>query len=204
MLRSQAYRERGAADLFEAALHLAPDTRWREVLESHVAEERAHYTLVRKLWSETFAMPEAELDAWVASRLAAQSLPRVTTWLDVAMALFLFDRAGRWQLTEYVASSFVPYRALAKKIVADERGHEDVGARLVVELCATPNADRAAAQAAFDCWLEVALLSFGRPGGDGNRFAIRAGLKTRDSAEVSRAFLADVVPTAAAAGLDLA
>jgi len=201
MLRSQAYREWGAAELFEAALPLAPDARWRAVIEGHVAEERAHYAHVRALWAETFNQPRAELDAWVTARLVERPLPAVTTWLELGMALFLFDRAGRWQLSEYLGSTFAPYGALAREIVDDERGHEDAGARLVIELCNAPGADRAAAQAAFDRWLAVALLSFGRPGGDGNALAIAAGLKTRDSAEVTRDFLADVAPTARAAGL---
>jgi 1,2-phenylacetyl-CoA epoxidase catalytic subunit len=201
MLRSQAYRERGAADLFEAALPLAPDERWRKVLAAHALEERAHLAQVRILWATTFKRREAELDAWIAERLAAQPLPAVTTWLELAMALFLFDRAGRWQLSEYLQSSFAPYRALAREIVEEERGHEDVGARLVVELCTAPGADLTAARAAFDRWLGVALLSFGRPGGDGNAFAIAAGLKTRDSAAVTRDFMTDIKATTKKAGL---
>lgn len=201
MLRSQAYRERGAAELFEAALPLAPDAHWRSVLEGHVAEEREHYEGVRSLWSRTFARPESALDAWVTARLAEHPLPPVATWLELAMALFLFDRAGRWQLSEYQRSSFEPYRALVREIVEDELGHEDAGAHLVVTLCNAPGADRTAAQAAFERWLGVSLLSFGRAGGEGNAFAIASGLKTRDSADVTRDFLKDVAATAGAAGL---
>jgi 1,2-phenylacetyl-CoA epoxidase catalytic subunit len=201
MLRAQAWRERAAADLFERALPLVPRGRWRAIVEGHAREERAHYARVAEVWSAAFGRPLPELDAWVTARLAEAPLPRVSSFLELAMAQLLFDRAGRWQLSEYVGSSFLPYRALARAIVDEERGHEDVGARLVVDLCAAPDADRAAAQAAFDRWLAIALLSFGRPGGDGNAFAIAAGLKTRDSAEVARDFLADVTRTAAAAGL---
>jgi 1,2-phenylacetyl-CoA epoxidase catalytic subunit len=203
LLRGQAYRERGAAELFEAALPLAPDATARRRLAGHVAEERAHYARVAAVWGETFARPAAELDAWVTRRLEEQPLPTVTTWLELAMAQLLFDRAGRFQISEYVDSSFAPYRALAREIVDDERGHEDAGAALVIALVAAPGADRAAAQAAFDRRLPVALLSFGRPGGDGNAFALAAGLKRRDSAEVARAFFADLAPTLAAARLDL-
>jgi len=203
MLRSQAYRERGAAELFERALPLAPDARWRAVIQGHGAEERAHYARVCGVWSETFAHALTELNAWVTARLAEQPFPRVGSWLELAMAQFLFDRAGRWQLSEYLDSSFLPYRALAREIVDDERGHEEAGARLVVELCNAPDADRPGAQAVFERWLGVALLSFGRPGGDGNRFAIAAGLKGRDSAEIARDFLADVATTATAAQLFL-
>lgn len=203
LLRGQAWRERGAAKLFEAALPLVPAGRWRRIIEGHVAEERAHYARVAAVWSAAFGEPPATLDAWVTTRLAENPLPGVESWLELAMAQFLFDRAGRWQISEYVASSFLPYRALARAIVDEERGHEDTGARLVVELCAASDCAHAAAQAAFDRWLGVALLSFGRPGGDGNHFAIDAGLKTRDSADVARDFLADIARTATAAGLAL-
>ena len=201
LLRAQAWRERAAAELFEAALPLVPAGRWRTIVEGHVREERAHYARVAEVWSAAFGKPPAELDAWVTARLAGKPLPRVTTFLELAMAQFLFDRAGRWQISEYAESSFLPYRALARAIVDEERGHEDVGARLVVELCAAPDLDHAAAQAAFDRWLAIALPSFARPGGDGNAFAIAAGLKRRDSAEVTRDFLDDVAPTVTAAGL---
>ncbi|HEX4405632.1 MAG TPA: Phenylacetic acid catabolic protein [Polyangia bacterium] len=202
-MRSQAWRERGAAELFEAALPLVPAGRWRTIVEGHVREERAHYALVADVWSRELGGALAELDAWVTARLDAQPLPRVASFLELAMAQLLFDRAGRWQISEYLTSSFLPYRALAHAIVDEERGHEDTGARLVVELCAAPDLDRAAAQAAFDRWLAIARLSFGRAGGDGNAFAIAVGLKSRDSHEVARAFLEDIAPTAAAAGLVL-
>jgi 1,2-phenylacetyl-CoA epoxidase catalytic subunit len=128
-------------------------------------------------------------------------LPTVTSWLELAVAQLLFDRAGRFQISEYVDSSFAPYRALAREIVDEERGHEDAGARHLLALCATP-AERAVAQAAVARWLPVSLESFGRAGGDGNAFALAAGLKRRDSAEVTRDFLADVAPVLAAAGLE--
>jgi 1,2-phenylacetyl-CoA epoxidase catalytic subunit len=201
MLRSQAWRERAAAELFEAALPVVPAGRWRAIVEGHAREERAHYARVAAVWSATFARPPSDLDAWVASRVRERPLPRVATMLELAMAQFLFDRAGRWQLSEYLASTFLPYRALAREIVDEERGHEDVGANLVVDLCAAPDADRAAAQVAFDRWLSIALHSFGRPGGEGNAFAIAAGLKTRDSGDVARDFLSDVARTARTAGL---
>jgi 1,2-phenylacetyl-CoA epoxidase catalytic subunit len=203
LLRSQAWRERGAAELFEGALPLVPAGRWRAIIAGHAREERAHYARVGEVWSTSFGEPPAALDAWVTARLAEAPLPRVTTLLELAMAQLLFDRAGRWQISEYRESSFLPYRTLARELVDEERGHEDVGARLVVELCGASDADREAAQAAFDRWLAVALRSFGRPGGAGNAFAIAAGLKARDSADVRRDFLTDVARTAVAAGLTM-
>jgi Phenylacetic acid catabolic protein len=203
LLRSQAYRERGASELFQAGLALVPagDTRWQRTIARHVQEERAHYARVGAVWSQALGQPVAELDRWVSYRLRDQPWPVVKTWLELAMAQFLFDRAGYWQLSEYVDSSFEPYRPLARQIVADERRHQEAGARLVVELTGAPGVDRTAAQDAFSSWLRVALMSFGRPGGEGNRYAIEAGLKRRDSAEVMRDFVDDVRPNVASAGL---
>jgi 1,2-phenylacetyl-CoA epoxidase catalytic subunit len=201
LLRSQAYRERGAAAMFEAALNLAPDATARRRLAGHVTEEREHYARVCGVWSSTFDAPSAALERWVDERLREQPLPAVGSWLELAMAQFLFDRAGFWQLGEYVGSSFTPYAALAREIVADEREHQDAGARVVVALCGAPDTDGAAAQAAFARWLRVALLSFGRPGGAGNHYAIAARLKPRDSGDVLRDFVRDIQPTVAAAGL---
>ena len=78
MLRSQAWRERGAAARFEDALPLVPEGRWRTIVAGHVAEERAHYARVAAVWSAAFGKPPAELDAWVTARLTAKPLPRVT------------------------------------------------------------------------------------------------------------------------------
>jgi rubrerythrin len=204
LLRSQAYRERGAAQLFEAGLALVPagDSRWQRVIARHVQEERTHYARVAAVWSQAMEQPVSELDRWVSYRLRDQPWPLLKSWLELAMAQFLFDRAGYWQLSEYVDSTFVPYRALAREIIADERRHQETGAQLIIELCGVPGADRVAAQATFALWLRVALLSFGRPGGEGNRYAIAAGLKRRDSAEVMRDFVDDVRPNVHAAGLE--
>jgi 1,2-phenylacetyl-CoA epoxidase catalytic subunit len=201
MLRAQAHRERGAERLFQGALPLAPDDQARRRVRAHVDEERRHYAQVAGVWSAAFQRPTSALDSWVETRLRERPLPPVGSWLELAMAQFLFDRAGCWQLGEYVESSFAPYRALAREIVEDERGHQDAGARQVIALCNDAGAARGTAQDAFTRWLGVALLSFGRPGGDGNRFAVAAGLKRRDSALVMRDFLDDVRPTARAARL---
>jgi hypothetical protein len=56
-------------------------------------------------------------------------------------------------------------------------------------------------QALFEKWLRIGLLSFGRPGTPGNRYAIEHGLKKRDSGECMRDFIADIRPSVRAAGL---
>jgi hypothetical protein len=196
LLRSQAYRERGAARLFQQALPLVP-ARWRKLFAWHAEEELDHYRRVAAVWAVASGQLAAALDAWVDARLGERPLPGVTSFVELAMVEFLFDRAGAWQLREYVESSYLPYQQLAREILDDERGHQETGARLLIDLAA----DRAAAQAAFTRWLPVSLLSFGRPDSEGNRFAIAAGLKRRDSGAVMRDYIADIAPTADTAGL---
>ena len=75
-----------------------------------------------------------------------------------------------------------------------------VGARFLQRFCAEAGG-RPKAQALFDRWLGIALLSFGRPGTAGNASAIEAGLKGRDSGEVMKEFLEDIKPTMRACGL---
>ena len=47
----------------------------------------------------------------------------------------------------------------------------------------------------------IGLLSFGRPGTPGNRYAIEHGLKRRDSGACMKDFVDDIRPAVKAAGL---
>lgn len=72
----------------------------------------------------------------------------------------------------------------------------------MVTLCrAADVASRAQAQAAFERWLRVALLSFGRPGSRASERAIALGLKRDDPATVMCDFVADVRAAVWDAGL---
>jgi 1,2-phenylacetyl-CoA epoxidase catalytic subunit len=199
IFRSQAYRELGAVRLFEAGLALAPDLSARRELTGHARDERAHLDGVLSLWCGRTGRPRDELLAECQARLDARPLPAPSTWLDLAMARLLYDRAGHWQLREYLACSFAPYAALVRAIVAEEAAHEDAGARAVLALVGP--AVRAEAQAAFERWLRPALLSFGRPGSAASLEAIRLGLKARMPEQVLHDFVADVHPIARAVGL---
>lgn len=198
LLRGQAYRELGAARLFDGARALAPNAALAAVIDGHAAEERAHYRAVIDVWAAFTGESSAALEARAEARLRERPLPAVTSWFALGMAQFLFDRAGLWQLREYTACSFQPYRALVAAILLDERAHQDFGAEAVIAGC---RAGEPEADSTFACWLAVALRSFGRPGSDGDRAAVAAGLKRRPAAAVMRDFLDDIRPTAAQAGL---
>jgi 1,2-phenylacetyl-CoA epoxidase catalytic subunit len=141
-----------------------------------------------------------EVEPRVQERLAGKPVPFAESWMELAMAQFLYDRGGFWQLKEYDECSFVPYRGVIQKIVKEEAGHQSLGEKIVVELCRS-GAYEDVKQALFEKWLRIGLLSFGRPGTAGNRFAIEQGLKKRDSGECMKDFVADIRPAVQAAGL---
>jgi 1,2-phenylacetyl-CoA epoxidase catalytic subunit len=127
-------------------------------------------------------------------------VPFVSSWLELGLAQWLYDRGGFWQLQEYEGCSWEPYRTIIVKIIGEERGHQSHGARIAVQLCQDAE-NRSEAQRLFAKWLRQGLLSFGRPNSEGNRYAIEEGLKKRDSAEVMRDFIDDIRADVKAAGL---
>src|SRR5690606_32232383 len=71
---------------------------------------------------------------------------------------------------------------------------------IVVDLCRTGDYEEIK-QRIFEKWLRQGLLSFGRPGTEGARYAIEVGLKKRDPGEVMQSFIDDIKPAVAACGL---
>jgi 1,2-phenylacetyl-CoA epoxidase catalytic subunit len=196
LMESQAYRELAAAHMFGYGLRFVPE-KWLKFMVWHIQEETEHYQAVSNMYRE---FTGAEVETVVARRLADKPVPVAESWFELAMAQFLYDRGGFWQLKEYEQCSFVPYRGVIQKIVKEEAGHQGLGERIVVELCQSGSHD-GVKQPLFEKWLRVGLLSFGRPGTAGNRFAIERGLKKRDSSECMKDFVDDIRPAVRTAGL---
>ena len=186
MLRSQAYRELAAATAFAEALKLVPTLAFKKKISQHVEEELEHYEECCKLYAEIGA---GDLDPICSARVRdPATIPTIESFLELGVAQFLFDRASAFQLREYENSSFDPYCAIIGKILEEEEGHESFGAEVMIEHCKRPE-NLPEAQRCFEKWLAVSLRSFGRPGTEGNRYAISVGLKTRDSSAVAQEYL---------------
>jgi 1,2-phenylacetyl-CoA epoxidase catalytic subunit len=164
----------------------------------HIREEMEHYEAVARMYQEFTGQ---SVEPVVNARLSTKPVPFATSWFELAMAQYLYDRGGFWQLQEYDQCSFLPYRTVVAKIIEEERGHQSLGERIVIELVKGGGFDDVK-QKIFDRWFRIGMLSFGRPGGDGNRYAIGVGLKKRDSGEVMRDFVTDIKPCMRACGLE--
>jgi 1,2-phenylacetyl-CoA epoxidase catalytic subunit len=197
MMKSQAYRELAAARLFGYGLQFIEESRWLKFMVWHIREETEHYLAVADMYRR---FTDESVEPWVNHRLREKPIPLAESWFELAMAQFLYDRGGFWQLQEYEVCSYPAYREVIGKIIGEERGHQALGEKIVVELCQTGRYEDIK-QPVFERWLRQGLLSFGRPGTEGNAYAISVGLKKRDSREVMRDFLADIDGAVTAAGL---
>jgi ring-1,2-phenylacetyl-CoA epoxidase subunit PaaA len=196
LLRTQGWREILAADLFADALKYVPTPEGKRSIVEHIREELEHFEMCERVYASLGG------DLWrdVQARIAGNPWPRIESWPELAMFEFLNDRAGKFQLREYRNCSFAPYAAIINRILADEEGHVGFGEAVVKEMCAGETGRRQA-QALFDKWLPYCLRVFGRPDTPGNRYAVRAGLKARDSGLVMRDYIEDLKPAMAAYGL---
>jgi 1,2-phenylacetyl-CoA epoxidase catalytic subunit len=196
LMESQAYRELAAAHMFGYGLRFVPD-KWLKFMVWHIREEAEHYQAVADMYKK---FTGGEVEPKARERLAGRPVPFAESWFELAMAQFLYDRGGFWQLKEYEECSFLPYRTVIQKIVKEEAGHQGLGEKIVVELCQSGEHDEVK-QPLFEKWLRLGLLSFGRPGTAGNRYAIEQGVKKRDSADCMRDFVDDIRPAVKASGL---
>jgi 1,2-phenylacetyl-CoA epoxidase catalytic subunit len=197
MMQSQAYRELAAAQMFGFGLQFVPELKWLKFMTWHIREEMEHYEDVVKMYA---AFTGDSVEPVVRARLADKPIAFAQSWYELAMAQFLYDRGGFWQLKEYEECTFEPYQKTIHKIIKEEKGHQALGERIVVELTRTGQFE-AVKQADFDKWLRQGLLSFGRPGSDGARYAIEVGLKKRDPGPVMQDFIDDIKPAVKACGL---
>lgn len=197
LMESQAYRELAAAHLFGFGLQFAPELKWIKFMTWHIREEVEHFEAVARMYK---SFTGRDVTPVAMARLSAKPLDTVDSWFELAMAQFLFDRGGFWQLKEYERCTFLPYREVITKVIDEEAGHQGLGERMVVELVRTGQFETRK-QRDFVKWLRHGLLSFGRPATDGNRYAIAVGIKKRDSGAVMQDYLDDIKPAVKACRL---
>src|SRR5207249_9057459 len=103
MMRSQAYRELAAAQLFGYGLQFVPDIKSLKFMVWHIQEETEHYIAVAQLYEQFVG---ESVEGWVAQRLKNKPIPFVSSWLELGLTQWLYDRGGFWQLQEYEGCSW--------------------------------------------------------------------------------------------------
>ncbi len=134
--------------------------------------------------------------------LDAFKVTDVSTWADVAVFCFLVDRVGRYQVEEFVDSTYIPLNEALPGIISEEIGHVYYGQKKVQELCGDGKG-REEAQQALNRWYPLALDMFGRSESRRSERYIEWGIKRRTNAEARVTYIEEVNPLIAEFGLDV-
>src|SRR5262245_30255895 len=104
LLESQGYREIMAANLFGHAMKYIPTLQYKQLVAHQIEEELEHFEEVAKIYADVTG---SDLLKAIEDRFAR--VPYPSSWEELAMAQFLYDRAGEFHLREYRTCSYVPY-----------------------------------------------------------------------------------------------
>jgi len=183
MLTSHAYREKLAAERFREALEIVPPHEPREYWRKVIEEEQEHYDGCLDVSKQL----GIDLEPLIAVRMlrGPAGIPPFHSWLDVLLAHAFNDKAGYYVLVALKESKVKPYAMLARRILAEEEAHGIAGAAALVDFYkAQPNAEER--NRSLLIHLDAAVRCLGRPNTEGDAAAVRAGLKTRSSADTLR------------------
>jgi ring-1,2-phenylacetyl-CoA epoxidase subunit PaaA len=199
LMDRQAGREIATAEVFGQCVIHAPGVDDKIRITRYQNEELKHFKLIAKLMAEL----GVDIDAYVRDRSKAgarftgnEADVRIEDWIDATLFNFMIDRAATFQLTEYTKGTYEPLARANRSIIKDEEGHKSFGEASLVKMCRDPET-RAEIQRRFKKWFIASLRIFGRPGTPGNRYCMEVGLKTRDSGDVTAAYLDSIRPVMA-------
>jgi 1,2-phenylacetyl-CoA epoxidase catalytic subunit len=130
ILESQGYRELVSAHLFAGGVLLAPTIDDKHMLAEHAREELSHFELVAALYEQVAGRGLYDL---VTARAAA--MPTPTTWLEVAVAAYLVDRAAASQLAAYQRLGDSRLESLIHKILDHEHEHQAAAETALLDQC---------------------------------------------------------------------
>jgi len=150
VLESQGYRELISAHLFANGVRVAPSIDDKHMLVEHAGEELAHFEIVASLYEQVSGRNLYEA---VAAR--AEALPVPASWLEVAVAAYLVDRAASVQLAAYEALGDAQLSRLIHKILDHEHEHQTAAQTALRDQCQSA-ADQARAQPLVDRWYALA------------------------------------------------
>lgn len=151
ILESQGYRELVSAHLFANGVRLAPGVDDKHMLVEHAGEELAHFEVVGTLYE---SLSGRSLYDAVAAR--AQSMPVPASWLEVAVAAYLVDRAAAVQLAAYEALADGRLGRLIHKILDHEHEHQTAAETALRDQCHGDAARMTLAQQYVERWYPLA------------------------------------------------
>ena len=176
VLENQGYRELVSAHLFATGVPLAPTIDDKQMLANHAREELHHFEVVSSRYED---LGGQRLFETVSSRTHDAPVPR--SWLETAVAGYLFDRAVAVQLFAYKKLGDARLDALVDEILEHEHEHQAAAETALLDECRSNPASVKTAGSHVEYWYRVAigvLDESGRGGAlDEYRASIQATLK---------------------------
>jgi 1,2-phenylacetyl-CoA epoxidase catalytic subunit len=180
ILQSQGYRELISAHLFANAVRVAPSIDDKHVLLEQAGEELAHFEVITSMYEHVCGKSLYEA---IAAR--ADALPVPSSWLEIAVAAYLVDRAAAVQLAAYEKLGDERLSKLIHKILDHEHKHLTAAQTTLRDQCHADAGSTQLAQQHVERWFALA----------------RTTLDV--SSETAAAFVNSVRSTLSACGLQL-
>jgi ring-1,2-phenylacetyl-CoA epoxidase subunit PaaA len=203
----QADCEIGGPHLYvEHMMDGAPSRIDRLVVARTSAEEIDHFRKFAKIAGDLGVDTSYLLSRPNTERYVEAFRGLIKNWEDFTVFGFLVDRVGKYQLEEYIGSTFVPLAQMFEhpsKVLEEEEGHIDYGTTRTAELAAQGEEGKQRAQRAVDFWYVKALDMFGNSGSYRSQRYIEWGLKRRQNEEARQQFMGEVNPMIEQMGLQV-
>jgi ring-1,2-phenylacetyl-CoA epoxidase subunit PaaA len=170
---------------------LAPTLADRVRMAEFYADEMRHGFIMENL---LLSLGEAvDVEAIGTSIEGLGLVPSIQTWEQVVVFTTLMDRAGAFQFSDYVDSSYAPLANVAKSMTIDERGHAATGLIHLKELVQSEEG-RERAQRELEWVWPTALDMFGTSTGKRQFSYLAWGLRTRTNEELRQEYIAEIRP----------
>ncbi|HEX4340164.1 MAG TPA: ferritin-like fold-containing protein [Polyangiaceae bacterium] len=151
ILENQGYRELVSAHLFAGGVRLAPTIDDKHMLAEHAREELSHFESVSTLYEQVVG---AGLYDIVAPRAA--SMPTPASWLEIAVAAYLVDRAAAVQLAAYQRLGDPRLETLIHKVLDHEHEHQTAAETALLDQCRGTPAHLELARGHVERWFPLA------------------------------------------------
>jgi 1,2-phenylacetyl-CoA epoxidase catalytic subunit len=151
ILENQGYRELVSAHLFAGGVRLAPTIDDKHMLAEHAREELSHFEVVSALYEQV-----AGRGLYDAVSVRAATMPTPTSWLEVAVAAYLVDRAAAIQLAAYQKLGDPRLEPLIHKILDHEHEHQAAAETALLDQCRVQAAHLELARQHVERWFPLA------------------------------------------------
>jgi 1,2-phenylacetyl-CoA epoxidase catalytic subunit len=151
ILEDQGYRELISAHLFATGVPLAPTIDDKQMLANHAREELHHFEVVSTRYED---LGGQRLFETVSPRTHDAPVPR--SWLETAVAGYLFDRAVAVQLLAYKKMGDARLDAVVDEILEHEHEHQAAAETAVLDECRSNPASVKSAGAHVANWYRIA------------------------------------------------